>query len=373
MKFQKSLFKRKPLVTAYVELPFWIRVTDNFGLVYEDGHELIIRNNFWKLWIYEIRNDYQTLLYIGPKEFFYKDNSEPQKQIKEKIINKAIPALWQRCRTVVEIKWRDKNFAESLRKGNKFRIKKYIFQVLLPHIDGFIEKYRMLTFDQMVYRISQWDIPMVFFKINNEPAYSINTYDYLCWNEIPMVGEYGKPDTLRPFYLIPEPEKSWKNYNNFPNRFPYEMELLNAYNFKVRGNYEDALRRAVTAFEILLDKKIRDVFMKEGKTEEEAEEEIEKNYKWSFKKQLFYKKTGKKLEEILSRELLEIIEKARKFRHEIVHKGRKVLPSERGKVRFFIDHIRFAINSLEENQKYSLDRDKLLLKSNIELVDFLDQ
>jgi hypothetical protein len=369
----KNLFM-KGLITAYLELPFWIRITDNFGLVYDEGHELIVRNNFWKMWIYEIRNDCKTLLYIGPREFFYKDNLESlSKELKERIQKREIPALWQRCRTVIEIKWRDKNFSEELRKGNNFKIKKYIFQVLLPHVNEFIERYRMLTFDQMVYRISQWDVPTVFFKINNEPAYSINTYDYLSWNQIPMVGEYGKPNTLKLFYLISEPEKIWKNYEKFPYWAPYERELLDAYNSKIRGDYETAIRRAVTAFEILLDKKIKDSLLKKGKTETEAEEEIEKNYIWPRKKELFYRTIGKRLEDILSPDLLKIVEDARKIRHEIVHKGKKILPSERGKARYFLDHLRFAINLLEENQEHSLKRDKLLLRSNIESVDFLDQ
>lgn len=371
-KFLKNLL-RKNVITAYIELPFWLRIADNFEVGYDDGHKLIVRNNFWKLWIYEIRNDYKTLLYIGPKDFFYRDNSKLQKQIKEKIIKKEIPALWQRCRTVIEVKWRDKNFAETLKRENKFWIKKYIFQILFPHLNEFIEKYRMLTFDQMVYKISPWDIPVVFFKINNEPAYSINTYDYLSWNEIPMVGEYGKPNTLKPFYLISEPEKTWKNYDNFQKRFSYEMELLDAYNYKIRGDYESAIRRAVTAFEILLDKKIKEALMRKGVPEKEAEDEIENNYLWRNKKKLFYDATGKKLEDVLSNELTNIVEEARTLRHKIVHEGKKILPSERGKVRFFLDHLRFAINSLEENPDYSLKRDKMLLKSNLELVDFLDQ
>jgi len=284
-------------------------------------------------------------------------------------------SLWQKCRTVMEVSFQDKNksLIKLLKDENKFKLKNFIFQTLLPHINEFIEKYRMVTFDQMVYKISQWDIPMVFFKINNEPAYSINTYDYLSWNEIPMVGEYGKPNTLKPFYLISEPEKVWKDYESFQNHLPYEMELLDAYNFKIRGDYESAIRRAVTAFEILLDRKIRDELIGKGKSEQEAEEEIEKNYHWSKKKELFDKVKSRKLEDVLSNDLLKIVEDARKLRHEIVHKGKKVLPSERGKARFFIDHLRFAINSLETNQKYSLERDKLLIKSNIEFVDFLDQ
>jgi len=371
--FKKLIKKEKDLIIAYIELPFWIRIADNFGLIYDDGHELIVRNNFWKLWIYEIRNDFKTLLYIGQKDSFYKDKTETGKQVREKVIKREIPALWQHCRTVLEIKWEDENFIEDLRKENKFKIKKYIFQILLPHINEFIEKYRMLSFDQMVYRVSQWDIPFVFFKINNKPAYSINTYDYLSRNEMPMVGEYGKPETLKPFYLIPEPEKNWKNYDNFPNRLPYEMELLDAYNYKIRGDYESAIRRAVTSFEILLDKKIKDALIAKGNTEEDAEKEIGNNYKWSKKKALFYRAVKKHLEDILSEDLVKIIEEARKLRHEIVHKGKKISPPERGKARFFLDHLRFAINSLEEKQGYSLERDKLLLKSNIEFVDFLDQ
>ena len=230
----------------------------------------------------------------------------------------------------------------------------------------------MLTLDQMVYKISPWDVPMVFFKVNNEPAYGINTFDYLSWNEIPLIVKYDKQNTSEPFYLISEPEKVWRNYESFQRRYSYEMELLDAYNFKIRGDYESAIRRAVTAFEILLDKKIRDALIKKGKTEQEAEKEIEKNYAWQKKKELFYKVTGKKLDDILSEDLLTIIEEARKLRHEIVHKGRKILFSERGKIRFFIDHLRFAINSLEEDQRYSFDRDNLLMKSNLEFVDFLD-
>ena len=347
---------------------------DNFCIGYDDGHELIIRNNFWKLWIYEIRYDYKTLLYLGPKEVFYKDISSP---LAKKITQKEIPSLWQRCRTIIELQTRDKDgrLTKSIKESEErnFNLRRFVFQILIPHINEFIEKYRMIAYDQMVYKISPWDIPMVFLKINNQPAYSANTYDYLSWNGIPLVGKYGEPDSLQPFFLISEPEKAWKDYKSFKNRFPYEMELLDAYNFKNRGDYESAIRRAVTAFEILLDKKIKDELIKKGKPEKEVEEEIDKTITWRGGKELFYKATSKKLEDILTVDLLKIIEGARKLRHEVVHKGKKILPSERGKTRFFIDHIRFAINSLEENSEYALERDKLLLKSKIEFVDFLDQ
>jgi hypothetical protein len=368
----KKFFKDEE-ITAYIELPFWIRIPGDFCLKYDDGHELIVRNNFYKLWINEIRFDYETLLYMGTKEVFYENTQDSSiEKIKDRIIKKEIPALWQRCRTVIEIKWRDKNFAKALKNKSEFRIKNFIFQILIPHINEFIEQYRMLTFDQMVYKINPWDIPMVFFKVNNELAYGISTFDYLSWNEIPLIARYDKPNTLEPFYLISEPEKVWKNYESFQRRYSYEIELLDAYNFKIRGDYESAIRRAVTAFEILLDKKIKDALIKKGKTEQESEKEIEQNYEWQKKKKLFYEATGKKLDDILSKDLLTIIEEARRLRHEIVHKGRKITPSERGRVRFFIDHLRFAINSLEEDQRYSSDRDNLLIKSNLEFVDFLD-
>jgi len=363
----------KNYIVFSTELPFWVRIADNFSLLYDDDHKLIIRNSFWKLWIKEIRFDLKTLLYMGERENFYKNSREEFKEIKKKIIENKIPYIWQRCRTVIEIIFFNKNLEKAIKEKNYYLLKNFVFQHLFPHINDFVEQYRMVSFDQMVYKISPWDIPFVSFKINEEPAYTIVTYDYLSWNKIPMIGEYGKPDTFKPFYLIPEPEKIWNNYNSFPTRHLYEIELLNAYNFKIRGDYESAIIRAVTAFEILLDSKIKNFLIKMGKTEEEAEKEIENNYIWRLKKELFYKTVGKRLEDVLSIELLKIVEDARKLRHDIVHKGRKILPSEHGMVRFFLDHLRFAINSLEDNSEYSVNRDKLLLQSNIEFVDFLDQ
>ena len=372
-RFRNIIIPRAHLVTIYIELPFWVRVLDNFCVGYDDGHELTVRNNFWKLWIYEVRFDYQSLLYIGPKEFFYKDNSEKSKQIREKFLKREIPFLWQKCRTVVEINFRDKNFIQLLKEKNKFKIKKFIFQTLLPHINDFIERYRMITFDQMVYKIAPWDVPMVFFQINNEHVYQINTYDYLLWNEIPMISEYGKPKTLQPFYLIDNPEMVWTNYQSVGKWFPYEMELLDAYNFKNRGDYESAIRRAVTAIEISLDMKIKNGLMDRGMLETAADVKITNTVSWKEKKKLFKKATSKRIEDIIGDNLLGVIENARQLRHDVVHKGRIIKPSERGQVRCFIDHIRFAINSIEDNPEYAKKRDMLLLKSKIEFVDFLDQ
>lgn len=370
-KLNLNIFAKKKLITCYLELPFWLRISDNFGLIYDDGHELIIRNNFWKLWIYEIRKDLQTLLYMGSKENFYQDITI--NDVRNKIIQKEIPALWERCRTVIEIRWKDNNFANSLANKENLKIKRYVLQILLPHVDDFIEQYRMKTFDQMVYRISAWDISFVSFKIDNNPAYIITTYDYLSWNEIPSVIKIENGLISKPFLLIDKPSEVWSNYKNFIPRFPYEMELLEAYNYKIRGDYESAIRKAVTAFEILLDKKILDCLIQKGFSEEEAQNEIEKNYRWSDKKELYNKAADKKIEDVLSKEFLKVIEEARMLRHKIVHQGFRVSPSDRGKVRFFIDHLRFAINSLEENKSYSSERDNLLMLSNLELLDFIDQ
>lgn len=350
-------------ITIFAELPFWLRTE---GALIDrgskDNHAVVItiRNNFCRLWANYITKNFSTVIYFG--------NYEKAKKSKDGIADANKIILEERCRTVLELEINKINSPVMLGKANKYQYRNFIFQFVIPHINNFIKHYRAVSFDQMVYEISGWDISFFLFKINDTP-FIISPYDYLTWNSLPIIDD-GKE--IKIFYLIENFSEAFWARKKIGGLQPHELELLDAYNFKNRGDYKSALRRAVTAFEIMIDNLIINTLIGAGVNRKEAEDNVYyKNVNWKDKKTLFEKTLGFTLESRIP--FLSVVEKAKNKRNDIVHRGKAINNTEHGQIRMFIDHIRFALNLLENNEDYVRHRDELLLRSNLEQADFLDQ
>lgn len=353
-------------VKIYVELPFWIRTPDDFQCSMPNIHDkpftISINNNFHRLWVSEIRKDYQTNVFIGIKEYF-DEKSVPVK------------SLWEKCRTVISFNLFEKEeckLTKAIRGKNEMELKSILQTEMMPLInDLIISKYRAITYDQSVYELNSWDLPVWHLQVDDENFLNVILVDYLSFNEIPYRWEFGKPETARPYYLSEDPKN---DFNNPVISFfkPYELELLDAYNLKLRGNYKDALRRMVSSFEILLDQIIIDQMIKQGMNENEARNEVSNVIAWKKKKQLYKDVFKKELRDHLKDNLLEIVEEARGKRHKIVHQGLQIKPSEKGHIRYLIDHIRFATCVLDPEKDRVQRRENFLLTSNHESFEFFD-
>ena len=353
-------------IKIYVELPFWSRVPDDFVCslpeVHDKPFELTIYNDFYRFWVSEIRKDYQTNIFIGDKSIFNTD----------KLHNKG---LWEKCRTVVAFtlfETEQCGWTKAIRNKEDLVLKGYIQRELIPMINTLlIERYRAVTYDQSVYELNSWDLPVWHLQVGDERFYNFILCRYLSFDNIPHISEYGKPETLRPWHLS---EKPYEDFNNpdISLFLPYEKEMLDAYNLKLRGNYKDALRRIVSAFEILFDQIIIDEKVRQGESEETATNSVYGTIAWWKKKELYELVFNKKLTDTLETSLLSVYEEARNVRNNIVHQGLVIKPEEKGTMRYLIDHTRFAINAIDPNSERTTRRDILMVKTNNEDYEFFD-
>jgi hypothetical protein len=128
---------------------------------------------------------------------------------------------------------------------------------------------------------------------------------------------------------------------------PGELELLDAINLMERGNYSDAVRRITTAIEVVVEAVTGDlVEQHEGK---QAAAKFLKNTMTNFPRRIakYGALSGRPLVDGLMNELT----RTRNLRHQIVHKGYRISPSERGDAQRSVDTGRWIFNRFENNEQ----------------------
>jgi hypothetical protein len=113
-----------------------------------------------------------------------------------------------------------------------------------------------------------------------------------------------------------------------------------------RGDYSGAVRRITTAIEVVVE----DV---EGKAVEAAQgkalaDKFLANTRTRFDERLkaYQKYTGRKMSDVS----LKTLRETRNLRHQIVHRGYRIGPSERGRARKAVDTGRWIFNWFENDQ-----------------------
>jgi hypothetical protein len=123
------------------------------------------------------------------------------------------------------------------------------------------------------------------------------------------------------------------------------LDLLDAENLMVRGDYSGAVRRIATALEVALDVALRRT-IGETLSPEDLDKELARN-EFNFFGRLKQYEAASRRE--LGPELWSILRETRNLRKAIVHHGHRVRHAERGSAQMAVDTGRWIFNWLEEN------------------------
>ncbi len=127
------------------------------------------------------------------------------------------------------------------------------------------------------------------------------------------------------------------------SREPGELELLDGLTLMERGDYAGAVRRVVTAMEVIVESRLR-VALERIHPSVEVERRLTASQNdFAGRLRQWAKLSGRELPEPLIREL----EQTRALRHEIVHRGLRFSYQDRGTAQRAVDTTRWAYNLVE--------------------------
>jgi hypothetical protein len=98
-------------IVLFVELPFWLMVSDCTLAVVVNGHEYMVEVRSWLYALYarEVTSSQLTCIYIGP------ENGSIDPGLRRQIEAERIPILRRKCKTVLRI--HSKCNSDVLRRG----------------------------------------------------------------------------------------------------------------------------------------------------------------------------------------------------------------------------------------------------------------
>jgi hypothetical protein len=341
-------------VQLYVELPYWVMVSNCTQDVEVNGHKfkVDIREDFIELYGEVIVDSRFTCLYIGPPE-------RPSPDLKAIKKGKAT-VMSRKCKTVLRIHSdcnKDVLAASREEGGRSNPAHTYLTSFCEAHFDvvnHLIQQYRLATYDYFAYELSPWDIPIWFVKSEINTV-RIVLQDYLQWDEKPAIDTGGTKER----YKLIEPSELQTALTFQPSAG--EFDLMAALNLMERGDYSGAVRRITTAIEAQTESMLRQELLKKH-PKEEAEKllrDTENDFPGRFRQYL--KLSRRKLPHGLDKEL----DMTRALRHSIVHDGKRIPFNEHGRAQRSVDTGRWIFDWLE-NQPARFDvREKKIGKRSL--------
>jgi hypothetical protein len=133
-----------------------------------------------------------------------------------------------------------------------------------------------------------------------------------------------------------------------------EYELLDALNLMIRGDYSSAVRRITTAIEVVLESSLRAELLKLHPPAEVEQKLQSSRNDFPGRLRQYEKLSGHEMPAELTTDL----DRTRNLRHEIVHRGRRLLFQERGTAQRAVDTGRWIFNRLENNPDRVAVREK---------------
>ena len=135
---------------------------------------------------------------------------------------------------------------------------KYFQSLAIAHLDFLnllINSYRRLTFDPFATEVSAWDVP-VWTLSAEEIKFNIILFPYLATESRPAVTNLAKPSEVRPYTAA-----SLEDIQKISSidATPGEVELLDGWSLYYRGRYADSIRSFVTAIEVVLEARLKEV------------------------------------------------------------------------------------------------------------------
>jgi Protein of unknown function (DUF2934) len=357
-------------ITLAVELPYWLMVPNRELEIYLRGHvyPTAIRDDYAELHLNPADDSKANCVYIGPVNL-PSDVAAGLQAHRQRMV-------WRKCKTVLLIGTRcnaDVLAAHREQTNRQNDAHSYLQSLCDAHIEllnTLVQHYRLATYDPFVHELSPWDIPIWFLIPENDDSIRIPLLDYTDLDVKPIIMNFKDRDNPR----APKMTVKYIDSNGLQQALSLaptdgEYELLDAANLMIRGDYSSAVRRIATAHEAVLEKVLRAELLMHYPPAEVDQKLMASQNNFPGRLQQYQKLSGRVITTSLKAEL----DRTRDLRHQIVHRGRRLLFQERGAAQRTVDTGRWIFNWLENNpDRRTIRETKLALKSLGKHRDILD-
>ncbi|MDQ4076706.1 MAG: hypothetical protein M3220_10745 [Chloroflexota bacterium] len=337
-------------VVLWVELPFWLMVSDCSLRVKVNGHEfqVDVQGSFVELYAGEVLDSRRTAVYVGPNP----EHLNPE--LRQELERENISTLPRPCRSVLRIHSRCNGDVLAAVQEDNRRARtahSYLMALCEAHfevVNRVIQGYRLSTYDYFPYEVSPWDIPI--WRIDTAWGFDlVALLPYATWDRKPMIGPMGG---LAETYTLIEPVALQDGLLAEANAG--ELELLDALNFMERGDYTGAVRRITTAIEAIVESVLRVELLKRHSVSDVERRLHASRNDFPGRVRQYQKLSGSDLDHQLRKEL----DSTRALRHEIVHRGRRITFADRGLAHRAVDTGRWIFNWFEDQPDRAVLRER---------------
>lgn len=288
----------------------------------------------------------------------YQGNNPDAFESRQDIQNLGLPFIHRRQRTNVYFKVRVHEgilrAAHDMSGGPQRRLAGQYLATLceahLPVLNELIRRYRLSTYDYFAYEVSAWDIPVWHVRGGPTGHVSVVLFDYADLEARPQIYPSllmpdKSPDERQEHYPLTLIDGKALETLDPGVGVPGEDDLLDARNLMERGDYSGAVRRATTAIEALVEHVLRNELSKrfDSTTVEQKLAASQNDYPGRYRQ--WKKLSGATIPENLENDF----EQTRILRHEIVHRGRRIVYEERGIAQRCVDTGRWLFNHIEQD------------------------
>lgn len=337
-------------VSLYVELPFWLLVPNTTVEVTcgQRSFRVDIHDDFEELHAGTVTSTRWRLVHLGP------EGAELSEDVRELFEKPGIPLVPRPCKTVLRLETScNTDVLASIIEGrpgaNAARY--YLRDFCAAHVsvvNELVRGYRLATYDPFAYEISPWDVPFWLVDIRGRSE-SVMVIPYLDSDRKPEVHEID--GSVHPHSLM---DAVGLAPALVLRPFPGELDLLDAENLMVRGDYSGAVRHIATALEVALEAALRRTL-----SQTLAPEDLDRELAWNehnFYMRLQRYESASRRE--LGPELWSVLRETRDLRKAIVHDGHRVRHAERGRAQKAVDTGRWIFNWLEDNPERADARER---------------
>jgi hypothetical protein len=149
----------------------------------------------------------------------------------------------------------------------------YFRSLAIAHLDYLnllINSYRRLSSDPFASEVTAWDVP-IWSLAAEGIKFNVILFPYLAHEYRPSVAKFSKPSEFKPYIAA-----ALEDIERIADidAMPGEVELLDGWSLYYRGRHADSITSFVTAIEVLLEARLREVLRTLGATPEKVEKTL---------------------------------------------------------------------------------------------------
>lgn len=345
-------------IPLYVELPFWMMVPA--GDLDVEWSGVTFRVNIMRSWMevfaVEVLDSKLTVLHHGPLGKW-----TPPADVAENLAAKEVPLISRPCKTIIRLNTRahlsafrdiDPEKEPPRAAAEQHAYWASLCEAHIPVLNELIQRYRLVSYDYFAYEVSAWDVPVWYLGYGDLARRTV-LLPYNEWDSKPTLTRDGdKPGAplVTDEFRFAEVEDLAAATSR--DATPGEFDLLDARGLLDRGDYTGAVRRIVTAIEAVTEWALRRELEKKY-AESEVESKLSKTENDFPGRLRQWRKLSKSTR--VTDFQVELFDRTRTLRHEIVHRGQRLTQADRGEAERCVDTGRWLYNMIEERS----DREQL--------------